>query len=111
MWLQQAEHGSPNVPLPSNAFQLFLGDPEVFRSDKICDPSSRLCVHFRVFYQLKCPPKEGDQKASRSDAQTTTARPFDPLSKGEPNSLRPIVCRSFSPDPKRATTCEGCSVD
>lgn len=37
--------------------------------------------------------------------------PFDPLSKGEPNSLRPIVCRSFSPDPKRATTCEGCSVD
>lgn len=27
------------------------------------------------------------------------------------STLYPRVCRSFSPDPKRATTCEGCSVD
>ncbi len=53
----QAQQSSPDVPLPSNAFQLFRGDPEVFPGQMRCNPSRVFWVYLVVYYQLDVPGK------------------------------------------------------
>ncbi len=95
-WLQ-AKHGSPDMPLPSNIFELLLGDPEVIQSQMryiispVCSgstpgsPTSCTCIETSVW---KVPRRHPDQMPEppgsfpHKRAAALLWAPY-PISKGE----------------------------
>lgn len=57
-WYEQAKQGIPDAPLPSNNFQLLLGDPSLsLKPDEICNLFSEFWLCSLVFSQLNVPRK------------------------------------------------------